>query len=273
MRKLRCRSAACAVPALERRRRRRRARPRSARVRARRASQHAGHPTDRPNRLDAAIVSRRRARCRSRARLAQARELVVGDAELVAQHLVGVLARASAPGRSSSARGPADMRIGHVGYSCAPTSGCVDRLEEPARPHLRVVERRVRRAPSPPPAMPPRAQLARPRRRRSRVAHHAARSSARHRIAVAVDGDPVVVARAVGTRRRRRAGRATCRRSRSGSPARPSPRSRPRPAAPRRAGPRRCARGARARRRVASAACVPTIGSTRPPGMIGGPPS
>ena len=206
--------------------------------------------------------------CSSRRRV----ELVVGDAELVAQHVVGVLAErrrragpvrvgpgrhAHRPGRVLAARRRADVSIGS---------------KKPRALHLRIVERRVR-------GHHRRGRDARRARSSAaassavRVAHHAARSSACIGSRVAVDGDPLVVARAsvhaacAAPVEQRAVDRS------SGSPARRSPRSRPRPAALRRAGPRRCARGARARRRVASAACVPTIGSTRPPGMIGGPPS
>ena len=228
------------------RRRRRRARLRPARARARR-SNTAGHPTE------GRVAGRRRfsaedGRGADHVLVAQACELVVGHAEL-ARAPRRCAGRASARARSSTRCGPADMRTGHVGYSLLADERVVDRLEEAARLHLRIVERRVAAAPSPRRRCP----CARSSARRvvgacaSRTTRLARRSSSdRTSRSIATH---VVVARASVHAARAAPAEQRRRRSRSGSPDRRSPRSRPRPAAPRRAAPRRCAPGARARRR------------------------
>ena len=176
-------------------RRRRRARPRSARARASSSVAPArGHHTDGQASSSARreTFSRSTASvpitCSSRSRASSSSV----DAELVAQHLVGVL--------TERRRGPAPVARGTGRHAHRPRrvllpadERMLDRLEEAARPHLRIVERRVprhhrgrgdalRRA-------------ARRRRRRPvRAAHHARALVGRHRIGPEVDRDPRVVA-------------------------------------------------------------------------------
>ena len=144
----------------------------------------------------------------------------------------------------------------------------VDGLEEAAGAHLRIVEGRVTGHHRGRGDSLPRARRV-PRRppcgwRTTRRALRASSGRGRDR------SRPTRRRPDMRTRPPRPAGRATFRRSRTGSPAPRSRQSRPRRAAPRRADLRPCACGARARRRRPSAACAPTIGSTGPPGMIGG---
>ena len=121
MRKFPCRSAACAVPALER----------DIAVDERVLElllarelvvglQHVGNPTDGPNAAGRRSFSRSTAFA-DHVLLAEARELLVAHTELLAQHLLGVLAECRR--RAGPVARPADMRIGHVGYSWRPTCG------------------------------------------------------------------------------------------------------------------------------------------------------
>ena len=252
MRKLRCRSAAARCPAGTGRRRRR-ARPRSSSSsgRSRATAPCRRDPTDEAS-------AEVRDVCRSRARLAAARarrrrrRARRGARRRCAD-------RASAPGRSSSVRARPTCRTGHVGYSCVADQRVLERLEEAAR--AAAAGRRASRSPGTIAAAgtPCGAQLA--AAASSARARRAPRGAlvGRHRIAAAVDRDPRVVAlHAVHAARaapvEQRAVDRVADHLLGGHRGRDLD-----AAAPRRAAPRRCGRGARARRRSrARRACRPS---------------